>query len=256
MKKYLIIGIVVIIAVGGYFYFSNARKESEWAYINSKNWEELSNEDFDQAEHLLNRIDTKAEKITNLLNVNAPENKKLEIGATSRISKIIEQETSDDHLFLINKKMFRLGFPPFEYLLTEYVTKKSGSLTIGLASYVQDTYGDNPSFHNFGAPILSLSKEFISNENKSQIESIGKHTGVNKVSAEILSYSFVYYLIDQYGEENFIELYKSDDSEEAYLSIYNKNLNDLKDEWISYVNSQESFEHSWDDWVDMKLNNS
>lgn len=152
---------------------------------------------------------------------------------------------------------FKLNMAPVVYEITHILaqSQNSHSLGEGFSCFIQDMYGRNPAPQTFGAPIISLSREYISN--KKIIESIGvegdlmtNFTQEERSGFYLLSHSFTKYLIDEYGIEKFLKMYNSKDLNAGYKSQYGKRVDELKNEWVSYIMAQEPFEYSYREWVE------
>lgn len=50
-----------------------------------------------------------------------------------------------------------------------------------------------------------------------------------------MSYSFSEYLIDQFGIKKFMKAYESKNLLDSYLDLYDKNLQELRNDWIEYI---------------------
>jgi hypothetical protein len=122
---------------------------------------------------------------------------------------------------------------------------------------MQDKYGKNASVFNYGAPIYSLSKQFNKNKYKKILNSIGKE-GIPKdinlrksqerIPFYILSYSFSKYLIDKYGIKKFMYVYEADDLSIAYKNKYNNDLEELKNNWLNFLDNQNSYKYKYKEW--------
>lgn len=158
----------------------------------------------------------------------------------------------------LNKESFERNFSTLARDITKIIARNSisNSLTEGLGFYVQDELGLNVNKLNYGIDIFTVSKDYVTQDYEDIISKIGisygNATRDNKEAFFILSNSFCRYLIKNYGMDKFMELYKSELVETAYVEIYGLYLNDLKASWIEYVNNYDSYmklskEHLTDD---------
>ena len=147
----------------------------------------------------------------------------------------------------LNKESFEKDFSTLARDITKIIARNSvsTSLTEGLGFYVQDELGLNVNKLNYGIDIFTVSKDYVNQDYESIISKIGISYGNaardDKKAFFILSNSFCRYLIQNYGMDKFMELYKSELVETAYEEIYGLYLNDLKTSWIEYVNNYDSY---------------
>ncbi len=98
---------------------------------------------------------------------------------------------------------------------------------------------------SYGIDIFTCSKDYISDDFSATISRIGTTYGnvtvANRDSFYILSNSFCRYLIDNYGMEKFMKVYKSEDVETAYSDVYNLSLEELKSSWLKYVENYDNY---------------
>lgn len=148
------------------------------------------------------------------------------------------------------------NYAPITHEITHLITPYYSSLSLreGLASFMQDTIGKNPSVFNGGEPIIPLSKDFLLEDNIEKNRDVIKNIGTKGIPNDItittsdlktrklfyiLSYSFSKYLIDEYGIEKFMEVYEAEDLYTKYEEVYEKNLDELHSDWINYVRAYE-----------------
>lgn len=150
-------------------------------------------------------------------------------------------------------ELFKLDYAPIAHEITHLIVPFYSSLSLreGLACLMQDTYGKNDTLFNFGAPVHSLAKQFTTTDYEKVIYSIGEEgipiidiKNTYRASFYILSYSFTKYLIDEYGIKKFMKIYDSDEIEKAYNKIYNKDLNQLKKDWLTFLSTQDDYEYT------------
>lgn len=147
----------------------------------------------------------------------------------------------------LNKELFETNYSTLVREITKVIARKSvaDSLTEGLAFYVQDELGLNVNKLNYGMDIFTVSKKYVSQNYGSIISRIGLSDGNitldNQEVFFILSNSFSRYLIQNYGMDKFIEVYKSKSVETAYMEIYGLPVDELKTSWIDYVNNYDNY---------------
>ncbi|WP_176215134.1 hypothetical protein [Cytobacillus gottheilii] len=126
-----------------------------------------------------------------------------------------------------------------------------GALTQeGLAVYTQNQFGQ-PSFPNLDIPVHNFMKYFIEldkilpmgnlvdREMTQKLVFSSSKTPGNEATvwmSYIQAGSFVTYLIDEYGLDKFAEIYNQPDLEQKLEQIYNKDLKNLEEEWLVYIN--------------------
>ncbi len=98
---------------------------------------------------------------------------------------------------------------------------------------------------NYGIDIFTCSKDYLGDEYEAIIDRIGTTYGnvtvSNRVPFYVLSNSFCRYLIEKYGIEKFMEVYKAEDVESVYTEVYNISLEELKASWIKYVQEYDDY---------------
>lgn len=148
---------------------------------------------------------------------------------------------------LLSKDIFEKNFTTLPRDITQIIARKSSSdsLTEGLGFYIQDKLGSNINKLNYGIDIFTVSKYYISENLESIITKIGTTYGNialdNKEAFFILSNSFCTFLIENYGIENFMEVYKSEIVEDAYIDIYGLTIGELKLAWVEYLANSDSY---------------
>ncbi len=113
-----------------------------------------------------------------------------------------------------------------------YAPNDNRFLAEGLAVYLQDILGGNPSYPNFGNHLNDKARgrafqinSLQSLDNIRTPASLGK--GVEGTTAYIIGGSFVGFLIEKYGLSQFKNVYESGD----YSKIQGKTLQILENEW-------------------------
>lgn len=139
---------------------------------------------------------------------------------------------------------FQYNLAPTAHEITHIVLQNSSqSLSEGFANYCQEKFGKNPTVQNFGIDIYAFSKLYKGEKFDDVKGTIGEGGIGVTLDDEFrpvfynLSHSFVKYLIDTYGEEKFLELYKMPFSIDIYETVYSKNLSTLKEEWLTFIDS-------------------
>lgn len=144
----------------------------------------------------------------------------------------------------LNKLQFKDNFSTLPADLTKIVmgSSASNSITEGFSLYMQDQIGLNINKYNYGIDIFTYSKEFFNN-NRHIVYEIGNcyNTNLCDKAYYILSNSFCSYLIEQYGLSDFLRLYRSENLNNAYKLIYNKDLIQLKIEWEAYLKNYDDY---------------
>ena len=119
-----------------------------------------------------------------------------------------------------------------------YAPNSNRFLAEGLAVYLQDKIGGNPSFPNFGKPLPVLARERLSEVGSLNIlNAVRTPTPLSSVAenrtAYILAGSFVCFLIEKYGLPKFRELYATED----YKRVYGKSLRTVEIKWRAQVSN-------------------
>ena len=245
-----------------YFEVKNDYYISKYGRINIEKWESvnLENSGFEDAKEFLATVDYYVAAISDYIKMpNWIELHKQQYRKDYYFEPIIdfsfienEEEMSYAEHYLklrikLNKVSFEQNFLTLARDITHIITGESisPSLSEGLGFYIQDEIGKNVNKLNYGIDIFTLSKDYISDDYSSTISRIGTTFGTvtveNRDSFYILSNSFCRYLIENYGIEKFMEVYKSEDIETAYNDIYDLSLEEIKTSWLEYINSYKDY---------------
>jgi len=170
-----------------------------------------------------------------------------------RISHVAEQ---GNRIYVnLNKAGFEHDLAPIAHEITHVIVKSSHDRTVsldeGLASFMQERFGKNPTVHTWGIDAHMLAKMFFINyeDDYSSVFSVigsGDSQEDRYMSGEfhlrqifyVLSHSFTKYLIETYGIDDFMKLHASrDDLLDDYHVLYGKSYEEIKSEWHSVVES-------------------
>ena len=247
------------------FTFSVHAVESQWGRISTDTWKEINGIDsrFKSPKSLLEEVDYYVENISSYLNLpnwykdnNLRKTNKIKISATDEGTRVSRGYVLE---LKINKRIFNKGYAPLAHELTHIIANGTLlSYTEGLAYYMQEKFGRNISYINFGAPIHPLAKEFIEKSNKDFIEKVIKsQLDFNTIEEWrnylILGQSFVKYLIEEYGIEKFMTFAKAVYVNQACEEVYNKSLDNVEEEWLKFLEGVEPFEYTYKEWVNKKV---
>ena len=159
----------------------------------------------------------------------------------------------------------KFGIAPIPHEMTHLILLDYSSHTIreGLATYTQEMICNVPSIHTLVYPPHLASKQLankITHSNKI-IDIIGTNgipssditMGSLRRDYYILTYSFTKYLIDTYGIEKLLTVYNPKDLYRSYIEVYGKNLENLKQDWISFVSKEKDIVVSLEQWLKNKI---
>lgn len=245
-----------IVKENGYYYSKYAKiKESDWNNYYSENT------GFKNVYHFLYTVDNYVKKIVDLTGINDWQeihrskyndnyyfDQYINIGFTENNDNVSDVSTYLKLTIFLNKNDFMFNYSTLAHDIAIIVADEgiSPSLTEGFGYYIQDEIGQNINCFNFGTDIYTASKDYINEENKDIISSLG--LGINKVFEDrkkefnILSSSFVRFIIDNYGIENFMKLYHEKNIYAKINEICSKNLFDLKEEWINFIKDYDDYD--------------
>lgn len=229
---------------------------SKYIKLAEKTWEEINTENcqYEDAKDLLSDMDYYIETISKTIDMQ----NWIELHRTkyrsdyyfnpyTELSFIENSEGlsySDSYLKLrikLHKQNFENDYSTIVGELVNIITGKSvsSSLTEGLSLYFQDELGNNVTRYNYGIDIHTIAKQYITNDYNNIFKRIGTTHGnvvaEKRTAYYVLSNSFCRYLIEQYGMYNFMKVYMADNTEEAYVNVYNKDIDELKKEWLVCV---------------------
>ncbi len=176
-------------------------------------------------------------------------NYKLTYGASHVENGYLAYDTLIPNVYL-KKDFFEHDLAPIAHETTHIIVPFSSSLSLreGLACYCQDKFGKNPSVFNWGLDVHTYANLYLvyTKEKFDKVfPVIGSTDKLQRVYAEgnlreifyILSHSFTKYLIDNFGIENFMKLYESDDLINDYSDVCKKSFKIVKEEWYESLES-------------------
>ena len=154
---------------------------------------------------------------------------------------------SSSNVIELKKDLFEHALAPIAHETTHIVcpNKNSTSLSEGFAEYCQDIFGKNPSPQSYGLDADAWTN-YLLDSSPDSFEILFPDIGNSGIKDTfiynelrqffyLLSSSFVKYLINSYGIDNFMLLYESDNLKNDYDNIYEKPFDDLKAEWRQYI---------------------
>ena len=245
-----------------YFEVKNDYYLSKYGKISIDKWKSVNNENsgFDDAKDFLTTVDNYVVLISDYIGMtNWIDLHKAKYREDYYFEPVIDfsfiendEEMSYAEYYLklrikLNVDTFEENFSTLARDITQIITGESvsPSLSEGLGFYIQDEMGMNVNKINYGIDIFTCSKEYIGDDYESTISRIGTTYGNVTVTSRdafyILSNSFCRYLIETYGIDKFMEVYKSDVIEQAYVDVYNLTLEELKSSWLEHVNNYDDY---------------
>jgi hypothetical protein len=147
----------------------------------------------------------------------------------------------------LKQDLFENDLAPIAFMITYIICPNynSTSLSVGLAEYFQISFGKNPSIQSYGLDQDVWANYLLAHFSESfdmLFPDIGAAGIIDPfVYNELRQYyyivsgSFVKYLINNYGIDNFMQLYESNYLQNAYNNIYRKSFDDIKTEWREYI---------------------
>ncbi|MFH1368641.1 MAG: hypothetical protein ABII64_05910 [Elusimicrobiota bacterium] len=137
---------------------------------------------------------------------------------------------------------------PYLYLTVRLVAWNSNErwLQDGLALYLNDKLGGWPTWPNFGVDLDLKAKNYFEDGNPlkyfalEMYKKIGENTAPQFEIGEyeifsVLSASFVKYLDDNLGTDQFMSIYESKNPKQTIYQLTRKGMDKWKDEWLSYI---------------------
>lgn len=245
-----------------YYHVKDDYYISRYGKINIGRWESVNNENsgFDSAKDFLTTVDNYIALISDYIGMpDWIERHKEEYREDYYFEPVIEfsfvendEEISYAEYYLklrirLNIDTYETNFSTLARDITHIITRESvsASLSEGLGFYIQDEISLNVNRFNYGIDIFTVSKDYIGDEYTSTVSRIGTTYGNvtvdNRDAFYILSNSFCRYLIQNYGIEKFMEVYKSKIVELAYTEIYGLSLEELKSSWIEHVKNYDDY---------------
>ncbi len=151
---------------------------------------------------------------------------------------------------LCNSSLYNKNRLPMTRQVTQIIcpNQTSKSLREGLAQFMQAEFAPQNLLFVEDMPIHEVASSYFETMNEDEYDfilaSIGKACEIDKSAWAVkknraifsnLSYSFVKYLIDEYGMSKFMSLYNAENLDAAYQEVYNKDYALLLEEWISFI---------------------
>jgi hypothetical protein len=164
-------------------------------------------------------------------------------------NEIVLYNTLGDHYLLPHELTHTLlGFGDFKQ--NEFNAQYGYLTQEGLAVYLQEKFSpEKIVFPTNGLEIHSIMKYIIAEKQNIPLKELASNStcykyfnSPNQGNADQLlwksyihSGSFVKYLIERYGKNKFLQVYNTPDFISKVNQIYNKSLEELEKEWISYI---------------------
>jgi len=162
--------------------------------------------------------------------------------------KTISRAVSNKHVVL-NQFFFENRIAPIAHEIAHIVlTSKNDTLREGFASFCQDEFGKNHAISNFGLDVHALARYYLTPAHAKIIENIGHcewpefgqvSMGDFRPAVYRTSHSFVNYLIETYGTDKFLELYKTIKTDADYAAVYGKEIAEIKADWLTFLQEYE-----------------
>ena len=151
-----------------------------------------------------------------------------------------------EHTAIISVDNIKEKKAPYIHELIHLIAWEYSSTWIkeGLAIYLNDMFNGDPTYPNNGYDIDKLSLQFYNNgtlESLKAFDLLGENGFPNYEDVEtekifyIFSASFVKYIENSIGTNDFIDIYKSSDTKNSLENITGKSIQILKDEWINHL---------------------
>ncbi|MEC9488071.1 MAG: hypothetical protein UMV23_01080 [Halanaerobium sp.] len=245
--------------------------QSKYVMIEEEEWEKLAglSPRITDSEAFLAELDTYVEQVSDFLGKPSV----LESYSSNKIKIVVWQLDSSAKFgtLHLNEIEVKNDLAPIAHQMTHMISTmtKIRWLGEGLAQYLQGEFGKNPPMLTGDAPVDQLAKEFVETRPE-MIPVLGTADTMTEISfnvfndkveedgirytragAFILSYSFSKYLIENYGKEKFLQIYRTNvvfGLEDEYQTIFGKSLDDLRNEWLDYLDTLEPYEHSYKEW--------
>ncbi|QSX06360.1 hypothetical protein JYG23_02555 [Sedimentibacter sp. zth1] len=225
--------------------------QSDYIKFNVEEWDDLylKYSGYNEVSEFLHYFDRHVCEINKILKTDLLNNKKILFTLDSKgygytdTQNLVICYSKGCFLFDVKKASFIN-----ELLSIMVAPSKSDTLTYGLYYYLEQKVNLVLRVNAVEADIICQSKINLNEENQEMLKFIGTSVSIPKIKDDGTKYldrqiystyqfgkSFARYLIDTYGLEKYIELYKSEDIESSYEKLFNKSLDDIKVEWIEYI---------------------
>lgn len=241
--------LVLCLLVIGPFVQADEMHTGEYTMIRESEWEMLTSlvedDPYSDPGEFLHKADSYIEEISTYL---GRENWSQEI-YRDRVEFIAARHlpsyTVGTSIIALNTHNFAVNNSPTAREIACLILRgfNSYSLKIGLASVMQDQFGQNVAPYNLGRDPHELAKLYLDNE--FLLQTVGEKgypfhldlypAGREREAFYILSHSFVKFLLDERGISGVMEVYDAPDLYSAYGEVFGRELEDLRWEWLEHL---------------------
>lgn len=206
----------------------------------------------DEIRGFAKRVDTGIVEIETYLNMKLDSDKYInsrifvDINGSMNEPEFNNENTDLEHTAIISIDNVKENQAPYIHELTHLIAWKYSSAWTkeGLAIYLNDIFNGYPTYPNNGYDIDKLSLQFYNNGTLKSLTAfnlLGENGFPNYEDIEIekifyiFSASFVKYIENSIGTNNFVNIYESQDTKNSLENITGKSIKVLKDEWINHL---------------------
>lgn len=229
----------------GYYY-------SQYFKINSSSWNELKldNSGFIDIEEFLIYMDNLVNKIEDFSFLDGLDySEKVKIDFRDFVYNSASMIPSKNNTIIIEKDLFENNTYCFEKdIYSLFTIDGFDGLDLGYGYYMNYDFTNNVAYPNYGVDIDVFVANKIINHNGYELSSyenmIKLPTDINSESVEnyiAINYSFVKFLIDDYGLEDMQLLLKADNRVRAFYEIYGKKDFELMAMFIEKLKSAKNY---------------
>ncbi|MCL2420757.1 MAG: hypothetical protein FWD03_02765, partial [Defluviitaleaceae bacterium] len=191
----------------------------------------------------------------------------VEVRMTSGISRVSHGAGGHIIYIFLNQRLFEHDLAPIAHEVAHVIVPSRGSrfLDEGLASYLHDRFGQNPTVFNWGLDPHILTRGFLTYEAEifnAMLPVMATGNASENTFADgafrsifyISSNSFATYLIDTYGIENFMTLHASTNLINDYYTVLGKSREAVIAGWLEVVEAAPVMTgEEIDDYMDVLL---
>jgi hypothetical protein len=215
---------------------------SKYAKMDLAGWYQFDTQDnrFTKPEDFLKEVDECVEKICAYLNIEFDKQINIVISERSDIAFLNRNTVYFSGTYL------RMDITPIAHEVTHILVDSSiGGLNEGLAQLMQEKFGKTYEVATLGYPIHSIAKTLLEYCDLAIISGLMQgglqYTYLNnndRFFFYMYSYSFVKYMVENYGIVNFMYFFNNSYTE-SYQSVFGNSVDEIRDNWLKYIHEQE-----------------
>jgi hypothetical protein len=213
---------------------------SQYCILDLESWNlyDIETNRYKTPEDFVNEFDALVESISRHLHL-VPPNFKFQVSFAVRNGS----DFYSPNKIILNEILLKSDHLPLAHELTHGLAQDAyrDSLSEGLACYMQSIYGRIDS-HTLGFPVHSVAKEYFDLCDPVLLKGL-VNGSINKTALDwheieffyIYSHSFVKYLIDTYGVDQFMALYRTSTITPYENTVVQLTADEIIEHWLAHI---------------------